>query len=125
MTFVRYYPKTNDQEKAIETWTPAADVVENDHGYLLEIDMPGFSKSDFALKIDENVLTITGERKHTEPENNELYQFYERPWGTFKRAFRLPDNVNMGNINATYENGVLRLELTKKEDAKPRTITIS
>jgi HSP20 family protein len=125
MTFVRYYPRTNEQQKPLETWSPAADVVEKDNGYLLEIDLPGFSKSDFSLKVDENVLTITGERKHKTPTDEKLYRFYERPWGVFKREFRLPEHVDAGKINATYENGVLTLEMVKKEEAKPRTIAIS
>jgi HSP20 family protein len=125
MTFVRYYPRTNEQQKVMETWSPAADVLETENGYILEIDLPGFNKTDFSLKVDENVLTITGERKHMTPSDEKLYRFYERPWGVFKRAFRLPEQVDSGKINAAYENGVLRLELVKKEEAKPRTIAIS
>jgi len=125
MTLVRYYPETNEKKKALETWTPLADVVETENGFVLEIDLPGFSKTDFALKVDESVLTITGERKHQTPPDEKLYRFYERPWGAFKRAFRLPEQVDAGKINATYENGVLKLEMVKKEEAKPRTIPIS
>lgn len=125
MTFVRYYPRTFRETRNARSWTPAADVIEHEHGYELNIDLPGFSKSDVTITIDDGVLTLTGARAHAEPEKDNLFRSYERPWGSFTRSFRLPDEVDPDQVNATYENGVLKLELTKREEAKPRMITVS
>ena len=125
MTFVRYYPRTLTQKNTAREWTPAADVIEHENGYELAIDLPGFNKADFDIKIDDGVLILTGERKHDEPEKENLYSSYERPWGSLIRSFRLPEQVNPETVNATYENGVLKLELAKREEAKPRIVAVS
>ena len=125
MSLVRYYPLTKRHSRASEGWRPAADVVEHENEYILSIDLPGFEKNDFNLKIDDGVLTLTGERKPEEPGNEKYYRYVERPHGRFTRSFRLPDNVDAEKINATFHDGVLELHIIKKEEAKPRTITVS
>jgi HSP20 family protein len=123
MTLVRYLPK-NETRTYSRTWKPAADIIESNEGFTITLDAPGFEKDDFTVKVHEGVLTVTGERKREEAEDTKLFRYYERPTGTFERSFRLPDYIDHESINGSYENGVLAVELKKKEEAKPHTITI-
>ena len=128
MTYVKYYPvpKTREASHCREReWAPAYDVVEHEDKFTIEFDLPGFSKSDFAINVKEGTLTVSGERKAAESEDNDLYRYYGRPHGEFERSFRLNDKVNEDKLKASYKNGVLRLDLPKREEAKPRTIEIS
>jgi len=123
MTLVSLYPKT-EARRRIGTWNPVTDIVESVGGYTIKLDVPGFAKDDLKVRIHEGVLTVSGERKSPEVIDNEYYSYNERPYGTFERSFRLPDHVDSETIKGSYEDGVLTLELTKKEEAKPHLITI-
>jgi len=123
MTFVSLYP-TTEARRRIGTWNPVTDIVESVGGYTIKLDVPGFAKDDLKVRIHEGVLTVSGERKSPEVIDNEYYSYNERPYGTFERSFRLPDHVDSETIKGSYEDGVLTLELTKKEEAKPHLITI-
>jgi len=123
MTFVTLYPTTETRRKT-GTWNPATDIVEKTDGYTITLDAPGFAKDDFTVKIHEGVLTVSGERKTPDATDEKYYSYYERPYGTFERSFRLPDHIDSEAIKGSYENGVLTLELTKKEEAKPHLITV-
>ena len=128
MKLVGYYPGIGYAHRFQHrdgTWKPAVDVVEEKDKFTLEIDLPGLTKEDFKLTVDQGILTISGERKHTTTEDENLYRNLERPGGTFERSFKLPENVNAEKIEASYIDGVLKLELVKKEEAKPRTIKIA
>ncbi|MFC1490638.1 Hsp20/alpha crystallin family protein [Candidatus Latescibacterota bacterium] len=127
MTFVKYYPvqktrKTNCSEN--NDWSPAYDVVEYDDKFVLEVDLPGFAKSDFNINVKDGVLTVSGERQEKKYEDNNLYHYYGRPRGSFERSFRLNDRINEDKLKASYENGILRLDLPKRDEVKPRTIEI-
>ena len=127
MTLVRYYPvsrKRYANQSLEKSWIPAFDVIENADGFALELDLPGLKKSDFTLAVKEGILTISGERKRKELENEKSYRYHEREFGVFERSFKLPEYVDGEKIKASYKNGVLKLELPKKEDTKPRTIQI-
>ena len=127
MTFTKFYPKTcypyGTREN--DAWTPAVDVVEEKTNYTVEIDAPGLEKDAFKLSVKDNVLYVSGERKTKAAEETELYTYFERVNGKFERSFRLPKDVDSENITAAYKNGVLKLEIPKKEEAKPQTITIT
>ena len=125
MTLVRYYPKNRSEALEGSTWLPQADIIEHDNRYEIVVDLPGFNKEDFNLKVNENVLTLSGERNTITPESDKFYRFYERPSGKFVRSFRLPDNIDIEQIHASYENGMLRLELVKKAEAQPKIIAVS
>ena len=128
MKLIGYYPGigyANSFQNRADTWKPAVDVVEEKDKFTLEIDLPGLTKEDFKLTVDQGVLTISGERKSKTSEDENLYRNLERPGGTFERSFKLPENVNAEKIEASYIDGVLKLELVKKEEAKPRTIKIA
>ena len=127
MTFVKYYPvpKTRGAGCTEEkTWKPAYDVVEHEDKFELDFDLPGFSKSDFEINVKEGVLTVSGERKAEKTEAENHYRYYGRPNGSFELSFNLNERVNEAKLKAVYKNGVLRLNLPKREEAKPRTIEV-
>ena len=127
MTYVKYYPVPKTREtncRADNAWIPAYDIVEHEDNFVLEFDLPGFAKNDFNITVNEGVLTVSGERKEKKTEGENHYRYYGRPYGSFERSFRLNDQVKEDKLKATYKNGVLKLELPKREEAKPRTIEI-
>jgi len=105
-------------------FTPAVDVVENEDAFTLDFDLPGFGKDDIRITVNEGVLTVSGERKREVEDDEKYFRYFERTHGRFSRSFRLPDHVDGNAVTATYRNGVLTLEIPKKEEAKPYTIEI-
>jgi|WetSurMetagenome_2_1015567.scaffolds.fasta_scaffold304201_2 HSP20 family protein len=108
-----------------ETTFPNVDIVEGKDGYNIKADMPGLDKKDIKVEIEKGVLTISGEKKEEkiEQEKNHYYHL-ERTYGSFRRSFKLPDNVSSEHIDAKYNSGVLELTLKKTEEAKPKTIEV-
>lgn len=103
---------------------PAADIRENDKGYLMSFDLPGVPQEDVKIEVKEGVLTVSGERKRESTENDEGWTRTERSFGRFVRSFSLPQDIDPDKIEAQYENGELHLLLPKGEAAKPRSIQI-
>ncbi len=106
---------------------PAVNVTETDQYFKLEVAAPGFSKQQFALNVENGHLVVTGQREEkTEEAPSEKSRFLRREfrYESFKRSFKLPNSVNQDSISAVYENGVLNIELPKKEEAKPVTKAI-
>ena len=102
-------------------FTPTIEVVENDDGYIIRAELPGVGKKELKVGIDGDLLTIQGERKEAKEEKEEKDAWYvirERSYGAFQRSLRLPDTVNLEAATATHEDGVLTIELPKKEEAK-------
>jgi HSP20 family protein len=106
-------------------WSPAMDLVETDDHYVLRADLPGVSEGDVPLEVDENVLTISGERKSEHKETNEGYYRVERAYGSFSRTLALPEGVDADSINANFDRGVLEVQIPKPEQRKPRKVEIS
>ena len=128
MTVLRYLPGTRNYYRthAGDTaWNPAVDIIEREDNFTLELDLPGFKKDDFTINVNDGVLVISGERKIEVPEDEKYFRHLERRNGTFERTFRLPEYGDGEKISASYKYGVLKLELPKKEEAKPRTIKIT
>jgi HSP20 family protein len=115
---------TNDEQMWSGSWTPSVDISENKEQIVLEAELPGMKPEDVEISIENNVLTLRGERKFEKKEDNENLHRVERSYGVFTRSFTLPLTVNAENATAEFENGVLRLTLAKKEEAKPRRIEI-
>jgi len=129
MTFLRVAPRWRRDDYANgrtdSTYTPSVDIVEHADGFTLDFDLPGFTREDLKVSVNEGVLTVTGTRARKETAEDEKYfRHFERPYGTFSRSFRLPEYVDGESVKATYVQGVLTLELQKKEEAKPYTIEI-
>lgn len=105
-------------------WQPLADIEETDDAFIIRMDLPGVTKNDIHLTIDNNTLTIRGERKRVGSEKREDYHLLERYYGNFQRSFVLPSTIDENNVNAEYKDGVLTVTLKKKEEAKPKAIEI-
>jgi HSP20 family protein len=127
MTFVKYYPRyARNEARAKATWRPSVDVIEHEGSFDLTLDLPGIKKEDLTITVKEGTLYLSGERKRPEHDaNDKFYHYYERPYGTFERSFKLPDHVDGDKIKASFADGELHVEMPKLEKAKPRTIKIS
>ncbi|OAA30951.1 heat-shock protein Hsp20 [Kosmotoga arenicorallina S304] len=107
-----------------ENFIPAVDVYETDDAIFLEMEVPGIKKGDLKIKLEDGVLSITGEKKYEKKEKSRNYHLIERGYGSFNRAFRLPDSIDTTKVKANYDNGVLKIELPKKEEAKKEAVEI-
>ena len=106
-------------------WMPAADICESDSELIVNLDLPGVDPKLVDVRVENNVLTIRGERKFEQKENRENYHRVERSYGTFTRSFTLSTAVDSDKIRANYKAGVLSITLPKAEAAKPKRIQIS
>jgi HSP20 family protein len=106
-------------------FAPATDLVETDTHYVLRADLPGVSEDDISVELDNNVLTVSGERRSEPASEANGYRRLERSSGSFRRSVRLPQGVDADAITATFDRGVLDVSIPKPQSAKPRTVTIS
>jgi len=105
---------------------PKADIFEADNKYNLLMELPGMSKEEVALSInDQNLLTIKGDKKSNENEKKRTFYRYERAYGTFERTFAFPENADRNSVKAKFENGLLSIQIAQKEPEKPQDIDIS
>lgn len=107
-----------------ERFTAAIDVRETDDAYIVEADVPGIKKEDVHIEVNDDVLTIKGERKGEHEEKRKDYHRIERQSGSFRRCIRIPGGFKSDAVDAKFEDGVLRVTLPKLEDAKPRRIEV-
>ena len=112
-------------ETALTSWTPAADIREDNDRYLVVADIPGVNPKDIEITFEDGVLSISGERALEDRTEKEGYTRVERAFGKFSRQFRLPESADETAIKANGKNGVLEIEIPKKERSKPRRIEIS
>ncbi len=105
-------------------WYPKVDIHEDKEAYHFDLEVPGMDKSMLDIKIEDNVLTIKGERKREEEKKEKNYYRVEREYGTFSRSFWLPETADPGRVNAEYKNGMLFVTIGRRETAKPKQIEI-
>lgn len=122
--FNRFFEGGPRQETALNAWTPAVDVYEDESAFLIKVDLPEINREDVKVNLEDNVLSISGERRFENEERREGYHRVERSYGQFYRSFTLPPNVQAEAVSAEYKDGVLRLTLPKKEEAKPKQIAV-
>ena len=115
------------REEALTTssFAPAVDVYEDEHNITLKIEVPGIDEKDIDIRVENNLLTVHGERKFEKEEKEENYRRVERQYGSFTRSFNLPSTVDGENITADYDRGVLKVKLAKKAEAKPKQIKVN
>jgi HSP20 family protein len=106
-------------------WSPSVDIYENKDQIVLEAELPGMKQDDFDLTIENNVITLRGERRFEKVDDADNYHRVERSYGSFTRSFTLPQTVSGEGAQAEYANGVLRVTLPKREEAKSRRIEVS
>ena len=122
--FDQSFGQSSQTGAALNTWTPAVDVYEDENAFLIKVDLPEINKEDVKVNLNENVLALTGERRFEHEDKREGYHRVERTYGQFYRSFTLPPNVNTEAISAEFRDGVLRLTLPKREEAKPKQIEV-
>jgi HSP20 family protein len=110
---------------ATRRWVPAMDLVETDDHFVLRADLPGLTEADIDLSLEDNVLTLSGERKAEHEERREGYYRVERAAGSFSRSLTLPDGVDGDAIAARFDKGVLEVRIPKPEQRKPRKLQIT
>ena len=115
----------NGDENGSATWAPRVDLAETEDGYLIHLDVPGMSKEELDINFHENVLTVRGERKAEEANEQRNYVRVERAYGGFYRSFTLPKAIKQDEIEANYQDGVLTIRVPKAEESKPRRIEVS
>ena len=106
-------------------WNPSVDIYENKDQIVLEAELPGMKQEDFELTVENNVITLRGERRFEKFDDADNYHRVERSYGAFTRSFTLPQTVSAEGATAEYQNGVLRVTLPKREETKSRRIEIS
>lgn len=105
-------------------WSPAVDLREDENSYMLEADLPGMKKDEIEVTVVDNVVTLKGERKHESESKEKGIHRIERRYGAFERSFEIPGGFDADKINAHFENGVLKITLPKREEAKPKQVEI-
>jgi HSP20 family protein len=113
------------QESNLTAWAPAVDIYENEHELVVKADLPDIDPKDLDIRVENNILSIRGERKFEKQVNEDNYLRVERAYGSFSRSFSLANTVNPDGIKADYQNGVLTLVVPKREEAKPKQIKVS
>ena len=107
------------------SFIPAVDVYEDEKKVVLKLEVPGIEEKDLDVSVEKNTLTVKGERKFEQEEKEENFHRIERRYGSFYRAFTLPTTVDTESVTASYNAGVLKVELTKKPEAQPKQIKVS
>jgi HSP20 family protein len=115
----------SDEDYAAASWAPAVDIFEQDGNIVLKAELPGVESKDVDVRVENNVLTLRGERRFENEVKRENFHRIERSYGSFGRSFTLPNVVDVEKIKAEFKDGVLRMTLPKKEEAKPKQISIS
>jgi HSP20 family protein len=110
---------------ALTTWAPAVDIYETENELVLKADLPDVNEKDLDIRVENNMLTVRGERKFENEVKHENYLRVERAYGTFTRSFSLPNTVNTEAIKADYNHGVLTVQLPKRAEAKPKQVKVN
>ena len=115
----------NHQDSSLSTWAPAVDIYETEHELVVKADLPDIDPKYLDIRVENNILTIRGERKFERKVTEDNYLRVERAYGSFSRSFSLSNTVNSEAIKADYQNGVLSLSIPKREEAKPKQIKVN
>jgi len=116
--------RLDESEARMNMWSPRTDMMETNDEYIVEVDLPGMNKKDITINVQDNLLSIEGERKEEVTEEHNGYLRNERSFGTFKRAFSLPVSVVEEKVKAAFKNGVLTVNIPKAEKGKRKKVTI-
>ena len=120
-----YSPEGPEEALTTTSFAPPVDIYEDEHNIILKLEVPGIDEKDIDVRIDNNTLTVHGERKIEKEEKEENYRRVERQYGSFTRTFTLPNTIDTEHVSATYDKGVLKIKLAKKAEAKPKQIKVN
>ncbi|MGH9690766.1 MAG: Hsp20/alpha crystallin family protein [Candidatus Acidiferrales bacterium] len=112
-------------ESSLTTWAPAVDIYETENELVLKADIPDVNEKDLDIRIENNMLTVRGERKFEQKVKEDNYLRIERTYGAFSRSFGLPNTVNSEGLKAEYKNGVLTVEMPKRAESKPKQVKVN
>ena len=118
-------PAGGGNGQSLRRWVPAMDLVETDDHFVLKADLPGLGADDVNIEVEDNVLTVSGERKVEHEASREGFYRVERASGSFRRSLTLPEGVKLEHIAANFDKGVLEIRIPKPEERKPRKVSIS
>jgi HSP20 family protein len=117
--------RNGSEESALTSWAPSVDIYETPNELVVKADLPDVNEKEIDVRVENNLLTIRGERKFEKSVSEENYLRVERTYGSFSRSFSLPNTVNAEAIAANYKNGVLTVTLPKREESKPRQVKVN
>jgi len=117
-------PITEKSEMKGDSWAPSVDIYETDDELILTAEIPGLDEKDIEIQIEDNTLSLKGERQFAKETKEENYCRVERSYGSFCRSFSLPGHIDQEKIKADHENGILKIIMPKKKELKPKTIKI-
>ena len=113
-----------DSRFSMWNWNPTVDIYDNDENIVIKAELPGIDKKDIVIDVKDGVLTLKGERSFDNEVKKEKYYCRERMFGKFERVFRLPADVDPEKISADYKDGILKIDIPKPEEQKPKQITV-
>src|SRR4249919_394716 len=120
-----YRPAVPEEALTTTSYAPPVDIYEDEHNITLKMEVPGIDEKDIDVRIENTTLTVHGERKIEKEEKEENFRRIERQYGSFTRSFTLPSSVDLGQVSAHYDKGVLKITLTKKAESKPKQIKVN
>jgi HSP20 family protein len=120
-----YSPEGPEDALTTTSFAPPVDIYEDEHNITLKLEVPGIDEKDIDVRVENNTLTVHGDRKIEKEEKEENFRRVERQYGSFTRSFTLPSSVDPGQVNAQYDRGVLEIRLAKKAEAKPKQIKVT
>src|SRR5438876_10503191 len=120
-----FFGKDWESPTLTTAWNPSVDIFENDNEVVIKAELPGMNAKDIDVRLENNVLTLKGERHFEKETKEENYHRVEREYGSFSRSFALPRAVNGDRVSAEYKDGILKIVLTKKEETKPKAIKVA
>ena len=116
--------ETGQEAMTVAEWSPLVDITEDDKEYLIKADLPDVKKEDVKLTVQDDVMSISGERKYEKEAKGKKYHRVERTYGSFLRSFTVPDDADGNKVSAEFKEGVLNVHLPKSEKAKPKSIEV-
>lgn len=119
------FDRANRDASALTAWAPAVDIFETEQELVLQADLPDLEEKDIDVRVENNMLTLSGERKYEKHAKEDNYLRVERAYGSFSRSFSLPNTVSTEAIKAEYKNGVLTVKIPKREESKPKQIKVA
>ena len=114
-----------DEESGLRAWRPAVDIYETENGIVIDVELPGVRKEEVAVEVNNDILTLKGERSANLHIKEDNYYRRERLYGPFKRSFTLHQNIQPAQIKATFKDGILRVEIPRPVEERPRQITVN
>jgi len=122
--FGNFADGSGKEQLAAGTFVPAVDVYEDEHNLVLKLEVPGVNEEDLNVSLENNTLTVQGERKFEKEEKEENFHRIERRYGSFTRTFKLPNTADTEKVEAGYEKGILKITVAKRAEAKPKQIKV-